>query len=284
MGAPITNLGPGLDQRAALQGELLQLARDWGFQGAVYAQIGHAIPSASRPGLAPLRFVASTANARAWYLNEDGVGIEDLAVLAREGGLPWTWTTAEAARLAPPQAEFYAGLRRRAVVSGLCIPIADYLAGYAYVSVYSAYERSPEDSLAQDQIAGVSFAAQKFHGCAKAALPPQGRPNGKGSLTPREIACLRLGAMGHTVAESADALNVTPRTVEFHLKNAADKFGAQGGQRHTGQQQTSGLHITLRQSRSPMSIFPEDSTCERSRFSNRSPSQPRLRSGKLSRF
>jgi LuxR family transcriptional activator of conjugal transfer of Ti plasmids len=212
--------------RAGLQAQLLQLAADWGFQGAVYAQIGHAIPSAARQGLAPLRLVASAPNARAWYLNEEGEILDPNAAVAREGGLPYAWTTSDTARLSPMQAAFYARLRRRAVVSGVCAPVADYVAGPAYVSFYNAYEPGPEEGPGHGQMAGLSFAAQAFHARAKATLPAEARAGGKDSLTPREIACLRLGALGHTVAETADALNVTPRTIEFHLKNAADKFGA----------------------------------------------------------
>jgi LuxR family transcriptional activator of conjugal transfer of Ti plasmids len=209
---------------AQIQRELSQLSRDWGFQGAVYAQIGHAIPRGKGRGPAPLRFAASSANAHLWYLGEDGEITDPNGQRAREGGLPFAWTTAETLHLDQGQTQFYQALRRRGVISGVCVPVADYVAGPAYLSFYSAYEITADDSNLYDQIPGLSFAAQQFHGHAKITLPACA--GGRDSLTPREIACLRLGALGHTVAESAGALNVTPRTIEFHLKNAAEKFGA----------------------------------------------------------
>lgn len=44
-------------------------------------------------------------------------------------------------------------------------------------------------------------------------------------LTPREREVLRLVAEGYTMAQIADALNVSTRTVEFHKYNLSDKLG-----------------------------------------------------------
>ena len=45
-------------------------------------------------------------------------------------------------------------------------------------------------------------------------------------LTPRERQVLQLIAEGNSIKEIAAALDISPRTVEFHRYNAADKLGA----------------------------------------------------------
>ena len=46
------------------------------------------------------------------------------------------------------------------------------------------------------------------------------------SLTPRERQCLAWSARGKTMADTAQILGVTKRTVEFHLDNARSKLSA----------------------------------------------------------
>ena len=45
-------------------------------------------------------------------------------------------------------------------------------------------------------------------------------------LTAREIQCVRFAAQGLTIAETAAAMTIAERTVEFHLGNAMRKLGA----------------------------------------------------------
>ncbi len=70
------------------------------------------------------------------------------------------------------------------------------------------------------------YAAAEFHEWAKGVMPSFGHETERMALTAREIECLRLAALGWTSAQSATSLKVTPRTVEFHLYNAATKLAA----------------------------------------------------------
>jgi len=45
-------------------------------------------------------------------------------------------------------------------------------------------------------------------------------------LTPRELQILTRIAAGHSSKEVARALDISPRTVEFHRSNLRKKFGA----------------------------------------------------------
>jgi DNA-binding CsgD family transcriptional regulator len=45
-------------------------------------------------------------------------------------------------------------------------------------------------------------------------------------LTARELQCVQMAARGMTTSETARALEVTERTVEFHIANAVRKLGA----------------------------------------------------------
>lgn len=64
----------------------------------------------------------------------------------------------------------------------------------------------------------------------RALLSHGGDPNNdtRMTLSVRETECLRLLREGFSNPQIARALNITPRTVQFHLRNAADKLGASG--------------------------------------------------------
>jgi LuxR family transcriptional activator of conjugal transfer of Ti plasmids len=90
------------------------------------------------------------------------------------------------------------------------------------ICLFSAYQGEAEALIAA-RGPELAYAAAAFHQQAKARLQPLTH---EGVLTAREIDCMRLAAQGCTADETAAALDVTRRTVEFHLKNAADKMGA----------------------------------------------------------
>ena len=47
----------------------------------------------------------------------------------------------------------------------------------------------------------------------------------KGSLTTRELECLRWTAMGKTDAEIGVILSISARTARFHIENSKRKYG-----------------------------------------------------------
>jgi DNA-binding CsgD family transcriptional regulator len=52
--------------------------------------------------------------------------------------------------------------------------------------------------------------------------------SGPDSLTPSERRIAELAAVGHSNREIAQALFVTPKTVEYHLRNAYRKLDIDG--------------------------------------------------------
>lgn len=208
-----------------LQDALLDLAKELGFQGGVYVHLGHAVRALGpRRQVAPLRFVASSVFDRRMFLETGALDVDPALTHAVSTNTPHAWTTALGPRLTDAQRQLYARLRGRGIQAVVVAPVQDYAAGPAYLNFYSGFTDEAERCL-REKAAALAFAASAFHQRAKALTPPN-HQSAHPLLTSREIDCLRLAALGLTAQDTAEALEVTVRTVEFHLKNAADKFGA----------------------------------------------------------
>ncbi|MGC1304262.1 MAG: LuxR C-terminal-related transcriptional regulator [Caulobacteraceae bacterium] len=210
----------------ALEEALRQLAWSFGLQGGHYVHLGHAVRASRQDGaLRPLRFIATSVSDRRLYLDECGLACDPTARRMAGAHTPFCWSSAAEEDADEGRLWLAGRLKGRGVHGGVAAPVQDYAAGPAYVSLYSAYNGEAEQLIA---LRGpeLAYAAAAFHEEAKTRLAPQGQNGNRHALTAREMDCLRLAALGCTVTETADALQVTPRTVEFHLKNAADKFDA----------------------------------------------------------
>ena len=55
---------------------------------------------------------------------------------------------------------------------------------------------------------------------------PSTRPSAPAELTPREVEVLRLIAIGHTTAQVAHLLSISPKTTDHHIQHVYAKIGA----------------------------------------------------------
>lgn len=77
----------------------------------------------------------------------------------------------------------------------------------------------------REVLEGRLYLSQPIAGDVLRILESEGGKPERARLTPREREVLRLVAEGFTMAQIADALNVSTRTVEFHKYNLSDKLG-----------------------------------------------------------
>jgi LuxR family transcriptional activator of conjugal transfer of Ti plasmids len=214
---------PARAANQALQETLYDLASRFGLQGGHYVHLGHAIRTL-REGHAPqvARFIATSVSDRRLYLEEGALACDPVALRIAAAHRPFAWTSPAEVGASDGRRALAQRLKGRGVYGGIAAPVHDYAAGPAYLSLYSAYSGEAEQLIAKHG-AELTFAAFAFHEEAKAQILPFSHT---GALTAREMDCLRLAALGQTVTETAHTLKVTARTVEFHLKNAAEKLGA----------------------------------------------------------
>jgi LuxR family transcriptional regulator, activator of conjugal transfer of Ti plasmids len=135
---------------------------------------------------------------------------------------PFTWSTRPTESLAEIQTAWLEQERSRGILAGMAVPIQDSGEGPAYLSFFGYDEAASADLVAR-QAPDLAFAAAQFHARAKALVKPA---DWAPSLSKREIQVLRLAALGKTYEESAEALGVSHRTVEYHLRRASEKLGA----------------------------------------------------------
>lgn len=192
----------GLDQR------LRALAQDYGFYSGLYLHIGHAVRDPE--GTPPSRLVASSPIALRQY--GSALAASSVARRAAAAYRPFAWTSVE---------ERLPGFSGRC--AGLAIPVQDHAAGPGLVALIGQ-DLDLARALAGDAAGALALAAVDLHQSVLSHVRPAATASS--ALTPREIECLRLAALGRTVAETGKALGITSRTAEFHLKNVTEKLGA----------------------------------------------------------
>jgi hypothetical protein len=194
----------GLDQR------LRKLAQGHGFYSGLYLHLGHAPVGEDQDRFPPSRLIASSPIA----LRQYGAALAGGSMVRRAATAhrPFAWTSVE---------ERLPGLSGRHV--GLSVPVQDHAAGPALVALIGQ-DLDLARGLASSAAGALMLAAADLHQAALAGMRPAATSGG--ALTVREIECLRLAAVGRTVADSAAILGITGRTVEFHLKNVTEKLRA----------------------------------------------------------
>ncbi len=212
----------------ALSEALRDIATSYGAQGGIYVHFGHAIFATEAVALKPERFVATAAADRRSFLNEEGIVLDRVTRRAIRAHTPFAWSFAPNESGGYADALQNARFKARAVDGGIAIPVQDYAAGPAFINLFfGAFNFTGEaESVIATRSPELSYAAACFHQRARMELVAAVGDGASVALTAREIESLRLAALGKTVNEIAEFLYIKPRTIEFHLKNAAEKLGA----------------------------------------------------------
>ncbi|MEJ2459388.1 MAG: LuxR C-terminal-related transcriptional regulator [Novosphingobium sp.] len=200
---------------------LLNYARQLGFYGARYIHVGSCwCDQSDAVSCQPLRFV--TTSPRDIVDAEDWLARDPCAAHARTAFAPFAYSTRVPPRIDPLQRFWLENERMRGVAAGVVLPVQDSAHGPAYISLFGTDEPGSR-ALVERCAAELAFSAAHFHAKAKQLVPVA---DWVPRLSNRELQCLRLAAQGHTTTQSGEALGISERTVEYHLRNASDKLGA----------------------------------------------------------
>jgi DNA-binding CsgD family transcriptional regulator len=203
---------------AALRQWLVEYARQRGFQGARYLHLGHLHLGQRGQHWKLLRFL-STHEDRADLWLTDKAGVEAMLVTF----LPFAWSNGDGEGFTAAQREWYVSQQLLDWPAGVTAPVQDHPAGPACLILFGGIEQDAVH-LIDTQMPSLAVQALAFHLLAKAILPAS---NALGpALSDREIACLRLAALGDTLADAAAKLGVSVRTVELHVARASKKLSA----------------------------------------------------------
>lgn len=201
----------------SLARDLADLAEAHGFVGGLYI---HLSPSQDPfgPSAQPASVVATPGfEGCVLDLEQDPLSARAVSSLT-----PFSWTMNE---LFPAQnAPFVRQLASWGVRAGVVAPAHHHLFGPAFLILFVRDLEAPGHDFA-----GLMLATAHFHAKATAgqALPvtTQAVSEHPDLLSAREIAVLRLAALGRTEQESAEALRLSRRTIQYHLASAAVKLG-----------------------------------------------------------
>jgi LuxR family transcriptional regulator, activator of conjugal transfer of Ti plasmids len=206
------------DTPEALRAWLAEHAQAHGFRGARYSHLGHfpALPQLRDAKL--VRFLSTHDDHAALWTPDAAEGRALLVTF-----LPFAWSMEDGAGLSGAQRRWVVAQQLQDHPGGITVPVQDHPAGPACLILFGGSEGHAAERVAT-QAPTLLVQALCFHLAAKAVLPA-GATRGD-ALSDREIACLRLAAMGDTLAEAAEQLGISVRTVEMHVARASRKLNA----------------------------------------------------------
>jgi DNA-binding CsgD family transcriptional regulator len=108
--------------------------------------------------------------------------------------------------------------------SGISIPVHSAQGEFAMFSVASSLGHERANSQIQDALPFVHLFTAHLHETVRRTFEKEVLPLSKVHLTNRERECLLWTAEGKTSWEISHILDVSERTVVFHLQNVADKL------------------------------------------------------------
>jgi LuxR family quorum sensing-dependent transcriptional regulator len=155
------------------------------------------------------------------YAGQDYVRVDPVIRLCKQSVNPFEWSEAPYDPETEPKAhEVMTRATDFQMARGFCLPIHG-LTGYeACISMSGVHL----DLTARNKPAIHLMALYAFERARQLVLPDRELTN---PLSAREREVLQWSAMGKTASEAAEIMNITERTVTFHLERVREKLGAQ---------------------------------------------------------
>ncbi len=159
------------------------------------------------------------------YVQRGYLDLDPVVRSARQGFLPLDWATCatsrEETRFMGEAADFGIGPH------GLGVPVHGPQGETSLLTVCAGGHVREWQSFYAAHRHSFFILAQHIHSLAVSRLTAISPPDATAQprLSDRELDCLRWAAMGKTAWETAELLNISDRTVVFHLRNAKSKLG-----------------------------------------------------------
>jgi DNA-binding CsgD family transcriptional regulator len=168
-----------------------------------------------------------TPAVKAWhhyYVQHNFESIDPIAGVLRVQLTPFIWRNQDMLKtVAKHQRVIYEESIRHGFCNGISIPINGYQSDFAILVIH---DNAIDDYLAAhpDVIYILQIAAIYYHDTIVKIMRFKIEKHLKEALTSREMECLTLSAQDLSAKEVAARLNITPRTVSFHIENANQKL------------------------------------------------------------
>jgi LuxR family transcriptional regulator, quorum-sensing system regulator LasR len=207
--------------------------------GFDYFSYGTAIPlTPSRPRVLILH--GYPANWWNTYLSENLLASDPFLAYCLENTVPIEWTTEENTldKLRKGKKEYRVFLRlarEAGFAGGISVPIHGAAGEVGMFTVTSGcFDRDQLNTMLFKSFPSIVLLGGFFHDQAKKVLGHK-KEEGSDPLTLREKECLFWAAEGKTSSETATILNISERTVTFHLNNVVKKLNVSSRQHAIGQ-------------------------------------------------
>lgn len=159
------------------------------------------------------------------YVKENYSTVDPVIRDAFKARLPISWTEDyRLETLSAEEAQMMADAHDFGIERGLVVPIHGPTGEIGMLCLHSELPDSDFSSLVDSSKHDIHLLAHYAHATAQAKLHETALPKPI-VLTDREVEILRWTADGKTAWEIGSILNISERTVNFHLQNAMGKFG-----------------------------------------------------------
>lgn len=203
-----------------LRAEMAKFAKDMGFEHFVYAL------TIDAPALKQQQYIVNGFPPE-WveqYLARGYFKVDPVVRYAQSTSLPAIWS--DQTFHDGKSAEFWEEARAFRLRAGLSFPVHEQP---GVTGIFSLARDKQIDLPAAEMAALIGraqmFASMLHHAVVRIDLPKL-LPHGNVVLTPRERECMKWSADGKTAWEIGRILNITERTVVFHVNNVIQKLGA----------------------------------------------------------